>query len=118
MAKHNEVGQTGEAIAADFLQQKGYTIIATNWRYQYAEIDIICQLQDLIVFVEVKTQTHQKQSYPEEAVNDKKIQKLGEAAEEFLHQHEQQGEFRFDIIAVTLQPQTIITHFEDAFFPH
>lgn len=43
MAEHNELGKQGEALAVEFLQQKGYAILETNWTFQKAEIDIIAQ---------------------------------------------------------------------------
>jgi putative endonuclease len=30
MAEHNELGKQGEALAIEFLQQKGYEILETN----------------------------------------------------------------------------------------
>ena len=41
MADHNNFGNKAEELAADFLKKKGYKIIARNFRWQKAEIDII-----------------------------------------------------------------------------
>jgi putative endonuclease len=48
MADHNELGREGEAFAADYLAAKGYTIVAQNWTYQKAEIDLIVRLDNLL----------------------------------------------------------------------
>jgi putative endonuclease len=42
MAEHNELGKLGEELAVEFLQN-GYIILATNWTFQKAEVDIIAQ---------------------------------------------------------------------------
>ena len=41
MADHNEFGKLAEELAEQFLVQKNYKILAKNFRYQKAEIDII-----------------------------------------------------------------------------
>jgi putative endonuclease len=41
-------------IAQEYLIKKNYLIVELNWRYKKAEVDIISQLKDTLVFVEVK----------------------------------------------------------------
>ena len=36
MAEHNELGKIGEELAVDFLTEKGYEILETNWIFQKA----------------------------------------------------------------------------------
>ena len=48
MAAHNELGKLGEELAVDFLKKEGYTILATNWIFQKAEIDILAQKEDIL----------------------------------------------------------------------
>jgi len=43
MAQHNELGKKGEQLAVDFLLQNNYKIIARNYRFLKAEIDIIAR---------------------------------------------------------------------------
>ena len=31
MAEHNKLGKSGEQIAVEYLQKKGYKILETNW---------------------------------------------------------------------------------------
>ena len=40
MASHNELGKIGEQLATDYLLTKGYEILARNFIYQKAEVDI------------------------------------------------------------------------------
>jgi putative endonuclease len=117
MAKHNRTGQIGEELATNFLVEKGFTILANNYRYQRAEIDIIAYKSTLLIFVEVKTRTTNQHGYPEEAITQKKIDLFLLAAEEFIHQLNWQHDIRFDVIAISggnhLPFQ--IHHIEDAF---
>ncbi len=117
MAKHNELGIKGEQIAKSFLLKKGYQILETNWRVGKAEVDLITQKNDILVFVEVKTRQNNVFGYPEDSVTDKKEQLLYEAAGFYTREKEYEGEIRFDIIAITIDPTLDIKHFRDAFFP-
>ena len=116
MAEHNKTGQVGEKIAARFLSQKGYIILVRNYRYKRAEVDLIAQINNLLVFVEVKTRSTDIHGYPEEFVSRRKIALFQEAAEEYICQINWQHDIRFDIIAVTnIQGEYTCHHIEDAF---
>jgi putative endonuclease len=54
MAEHNELGKLGEELAVEFLQKNGYIILATNWTFQKAEVDIIAQKEAILAVIEVK----------------------------------------------------------------
>lgn len=41
MAEHNNFEKIAEDFTADFLTRKNYQILARNFRYQKAEIDIL-----------------------------------------------------------------------------
>jgi putative endonuclease len=116
MATHNELGSEGELLAVNYLRDKNYTILATNWRWQKAEVDIIAQSNNTLVFVEVKTRSSDTFSKPEEAVNDKKQQLLIDAAEAYCEANEIELELRFDVIAIIHQGnKTIVKQIEGAF---
>ncbi|SFU69459.1 YraN family protein [Pontibacter akesuensis] len=112
---HLRTGQSGESLAAAYLQQQGYTLLHQNYRYRRAEVDIIAQKNDLLVFVEVKTRTTDRYGYPEEAVSSRKEELLLSAAEAFILEEGWQQEARFDIISITLTSPPTIHHIEDAF---
>ena len=50
-------GAAGEVLAARFLRSKGYTILVSNYRTRFGEIDIIAVDAQYIAFVEVKTRS-------------------------------------------------------------
>jgi len=118
MAKHIETGKKGEALAVTYLENKGYTILETNWRFSRAEVDIIAMHGEILVFVEVKTRSSDYFGEPEEAVTERKKVLLTDAASMYMEKINHDWEIRFDIISVLLKdvnkPQ--ISHFEDAFF--
>lgn len=40
MALHNDFGRWGEDLAARYLEERGFEILARNWRHEYKEVDI------------------------------------------------------------------------------
>ena len=81
MAEHNDLGREGECWAADYLvREKGFVILARNWRHRQKEIDIVAQDGDTLVFVEVKTRSSDDIP-PSELVSYNKIRFLETAAE-------------------------------------
>jgi putative endonuclease len=82
---HNKsLGRTGEDMAADFLENRGYDIIERNCRNKYGEIDLICQKDERLVFVEVKTRIGEQFGTPEDAINRNKINRVVKNAEAFM----------------------------------
>lgn len=116
MAKHLEIGKMGEAQARAYLEAQGYRIAETNWRWGRGEVDIIAWQGSILVFVEVKTRSNDRFGYPEDAVGARKQQLFYDLASEYMHRQGHEGEIRFDIIAITLDPPDL-KHFPDAFFP-
>ena len=117
MADHNDFGKLAEELAEQFLVQKNYKILAKNYRYQKAEIDIIAEFENQIIIVEVKARKTDAFMLPQEAINKKKIRLIVSAANDFLEQNDINLETRFDVISV-LPNETgklEINHIENAF---
>lgn len=116
MATHNKLGEKGEQMAVEFLQQKGYKILERNWRFKKAEVDIIASKDDFLIAIEVKTRTSNYFGNPQDFVNQKKIQLLVEAINEYVTSKDLDVEVRFDIVAIIQNKNTSkIEHLEDAF---
>ncbi|MCF8253871.1 MAG: YraN family protein [Bacteroidia bacterium] len=115
---HNlETGRTGEDIASQFLEKKGYQIIARNYQAGKVEIDLICMKDKLLVFVEVKSRFNALVQ-PENAVDFAKQRNLARAAEIYLFKNKINDPIQFDIIAINFYHGKVdIAHFEDAFYP-
>lgn len=118
MAKHNELGILGEKLAIEYFERQGYTILAKNWTYQKAEIDIIAQKDTkTLVIVEVKTRDNAFIGRPEEFVSKKKMKMLVMAANEFVVSNQLNVEVRFDIIAIIHNSKyQNLEHIENAFY--
>lgn len=111
------LGKRGEEDAVAFLKQKGYSVIARNYRFQRAEIDLIARKGDILVIVEVKTRSGTPLDNVLEAVNRRKRERLIRAADHFIISNELQVEARFDIIWITRDGQCQkLVHIENAFY--
>ena len=86
VTERRKFGDMGEMIAKRYLGQKGYTILESNYRKPYGEIDIIALQSKTLVFVEVKTRAVKNVSYflPEQSVNYAKSKKLKKICQIYL----------------------------------
>lgn len=116
MAKDSKIsiGKQGEELAAAFLVNKGFIVVAKNYRHKKAEVDLIVRKDDFLVFVEVKTRSSSAFGEPEAFVDGKKARMIFSAAEEFIFANHWHGHVRFDVVSVKLGRETEIEHFEDA----
>jgi putative endonuclease len=117
MADHNDFGKIAEDLAVDFLVKAKYRILARNFRYLKAEVDIIAEFENQIIIVEVKARQTDAFLEPQEAVNKKKIKLLITAANYYIEENNIDKEVRFDIISILPNKQKTleITHITDAF---
>lgn len=117
MAEHNELGEIGEALAADHLLKIGYKILAKNYTFGKAEVDIIAQIGDVLVAVEVKTRSSIDFGLPQEAVKTKKIQSMVAATNQYVLSNDLDLEVRFDVIAIHKNKGKFeLEHLENAFY--
>lgn len=109
-----EFGNSGEALAASFLVQKGYEILERQYRCVYGELDLVCRQGDEIVFVEVKARNSNEFGYPEDSVTPTKRRHLLASTEEYLETHRLLNKpWRVDVIAIEFQfDPPRISHFE------
>lgn len=118
MVEHNKLGREGEAVATAYLKEKGYTILAVNWRFYRYELDIVAQTADELVVVEVKSRSANHLVHPEDAVSARKIRFLVAGADMFVKQNNVSWPVRFDILTVVKEQNGYsINHIEDAFYP-
>ncbi len=115
MSDKIKTGNKGEEVAAQHLVSKGYEIVARNYRYKHAEIDLIVKKGNMLVFVEVKTRRQNNFGAPESFVTAKKAAKVIEGAEYYIFSIDWLGPIRFDIVAVSGYSSDLVEHFEDAF---
>lgn len=110
-------GKKGEEMASNFLIGKGYQIIERNFRFKKSEIDIICSIDGLLIFVEVKARSTKSFGEPETFVSENQKCSVVRAAEHYVIEKHWEGDIRFDIIAIYKDKERQeINHFEDAFY--
>lgn len=110
-------GTQGEDLAVIHLQNHGYTILARNFYYQKAEIDIIAKKADVLIVVEVKWRKSDVHGAPHEFVTPKKRKLMARASEHYIQKFDWQGETRFDIISIVGSAQKhTLEHIEQAFY--
>ena len=78
------LGNRGEDLARRFLANKGFSILETNYRCRWGEVDIVARSGDELVFVEVRTRSGDAFGSPEESVTEGKARRLAETAQTFL----------------------------------
>lgn len=102
MATNNQIGKEGEALASTWLQKAGYTLLHTNWRHSYYEIDIIASKSTRLHFIEVKTRRQTAYGWPEESISVTKVKRLLKAGAAFLELHSSWKEVQYDALAINL----------------
>ena len=112
MINKKKIGSIGEKIAQEFLKNKGYNIINTNFYTKRGEIDIIATMENELIFVEVKTRTNNKYGTPALAVNYTKIKHMKCTAKIFLMLNKFYNySIRFDVIEIVIKNgKTYINH--------
>ena len=112
------IGQQGEQMAANFLEDKSYTILERNYRFGKGEIDIIAEKDQMLIFVEVKTKKFGDFGDPINWVRRSKQLQIGRIARGFLFEREiTDRDCRFDVITLNWQEGGFkINHLENAFW--
>jgi putative endonuclease len=115
-------GERGEALALNYLQQQGLTLVARNYRCRRGELDLIMQQGDTVVFVEVRYRQRNDFGGAAASVSASKQKKCLLAAAHFLQNEKKYAKLgaRFDVIAIqghdqndTLSINWIINAFTD-----
>ena len=104
------LGRLGEDVAADYLEKNGYRIVRRNQRFGKNELDIVCEDDNFIVFVEVKTRSC---LYPESgdfgipsrAVDEGKRKNTVKASRDYLAANYINKQPRIDVVEVYMLEQ-------------
>lgn len=120
MGRNNLAGAWGEALAAEYLKKKRYTLLAHSYRSRFGEIDLIARKGRFLVFVEVKLRKNADFAAAREFVDARKQNRIRTTASVYLSENPTGLQPRFDVIEIyapegteTRKPE--INHLEDAF---
>jgi len=117
------LGRWGEEQAARFLERRGWSILARNYRFGRREVDLVARKGDLLAFVEVKTRSGTGFGAPQESITALKRREVEAVAAHFVYRHGLQSlTVRFDAVAIVVKgreggAQARIEHVEDAWRP-
>ena len=118
MTLHRQaLGKLGESLAVAELERCGYAIIARRYRTRHGEIDIVAEVDETLVFVEVKARTSDECGFAAESVTRWKQLQLASMAEEYLAlNHVVNRACRFDVVAIDdVDAEPVLTVYPDAF---
>lgn len=120
MGRNNLLGAWGEALAAEYLRKKHYSLVAAGYRSRFGEIDLIVMNKKYLVFVEVKLRKSDSFASAAEYVDLRKQNRIRTTAAIYLSTHPTQLQPRFDVVEIyapfgTETSKPFIHHMEDAF---
>lgn len=100
--RHRQLGQRGEAAAAEWYLAHGYQVLARNWRCRDGELDLIVSHGRQFVFCEVKTRSSDLFGTPEEVVTRDKQMRIRRLAARWLEDAApiRPRAIRFDVASV------------------
>ena len=103
----SQAGKNAEVLAAIYLQQQGLTLISSNYRCKFGEIDLIMHDNKSLVFVEVRLRSSAAFGGAAISITPQKQRKIAMTAEHYLQQYGNQA-CRFDAVLMDRsQPQNI-----------
>ena len=110
--KNYNKGKEGEEIARNYLINKGFNLIESNYSNNLGEIDLIMSDKDWLVFVEVKLKIGNRFGQPEEMINKNKLSQIKRVAELFLVSESQIAQkfvrYRVDAVCIELNEDKTI----------
>jgi putative endonuclease len=93
-------GRDAEDVAAEFLVNKGMTMITRRYKCRAGELDLVALDGDMLAFIEVK-QRLSPGSRAEEAVSPRKRELIHRSAREYLQKMgEPDRAYRVDLVAI------------------
>lgn len=111
-------GDRGEAETARYLREKGYTLLASQWRCRFGELDLVAKdKRGMVCFVEVKLRSAASIGLPREFVDRRKQERLRSAAAAYLSTYDIDAPARFDVAEVYVEKdgRLRVEYLENAF---
>lgn len=119
MRDKKDLGDLGEKISREYLENKGYKILDRNFRYsKLGELDIIAKKGDIVIFFEVKTRmkTGPDGFWPEDNITYSKQKKLIKLSQIWLAKRHMDCDWQIDVLAIEIYRDSTfdIRHLENA----
>lgn len=98
-------GAWGERWAAEYLENQGMKILERNIHTPYGEIDLIGEVDNQLIFIEVKTLRSKPFGEPEVSVNSKKQSHMINSALHYLQEKNlMDSTWRIDVFTLSAIP--------------
>ena len=120
LAPHEALGRRAEDIAHRFLERRGFTVVARNYKASNGsgDLDIVAWEGDVLVFVEVKSRSTEESGLPLRALNREKEQHLIRLARDYQRRARLENALiRFDLVSIVFSIPNQVEHIRDAFAP-
>ena len=117
MPTTREIGRRAEDLAAAWLAERGYVVVARNHATRRGEVDLVCRAGGVLCFVEVRSRSGGGHGAPEETVDRRKALRVVAAATDWAYRNGAlDDDIRFDVLAMTGNGDTVAFElFEGAF---
>ena len=94
-------GQHWEAVAGEYLEQQGLTILARGYRCRLGEIDLLCRDDSTLIVVEVRARSSRAYAAAAFSIGPQKRRRIVQATRHLLmrNAHWRAIPIRFDVIA-------------------
>ena len=102
----NRRGESGESLAAAFLEGRGLRILSRNYRCRFGEIDLVAESGATLVFVEVRARRSDTFGGPAASITAAKRRRLVAAARHYLAAAGERAA-RFDVVLIRGEPPRI-----------
>lgn len=103
MPSTTAIGREAESAAAQYLVDHGFTIVATNWRTRWCEIDIVAIKNNVTYFVESKYRAKNSWGGGLDYITRVKLRQMHFAAQFWTATHKT-ADYRLCAIALTGTP--------------
>ncbi len=100
------LGKFAEDVATTVLRESGYRIIARNFFIGHSDIDIVAEIDNIIVFVEVRSRTSDEHGTPEDSLNRKKINQMKKTAGFYLEKYRIRKSARLEAVCIIFDADT------------
>jgi putative endonuclease len=93
-------GRHWEAVAADYLEDRGLVVLARGYRCRLGELDLVCHNRDVLIVVEVRARAKSSFGSAIETIGPHKRARIVQATRHFLMRRPEWHEapIRFDVV--------------------
>ncbi len=96
-----ERGRLAESAAAGYLVERGFRVLARNWRTRWHEVDIVADNETSLHFIEVKYRQNHRYGSGFDYISRDKLERLRRAALNWCQIHRYEGDYQIDAVSVS-----------------